>query len=187
MEAPELGMWFERCAGALVLYARQWVDRAAAEDVVQEVFLRLMERGVRTSGDAADCSGAEEAAAGIENVRAWLFASVRHELIDEHRSSERRARREQSAGTQKHASLAAPDVGAALNAAEVEAVLRVLAPEQREIVVMRVWGGLTFQEVATLLRMPLSTAHSQYAGALRTMRETLERNAKPKHVGVRPR
>src|SRR5689334_2903257 len=80
-DPSKLANWFEAYAAALVLYARQWVgERARAEDVVQEVFVRLMAQPVEPP-----------------NVRAWLHASVRHAAIDEARSSDRRRRREEAA------------------------------------------------------------------------------------------
>ena len=42
IDPATLGGWFDAYGAALVLYARQWLDRGAAEDVVQDVFVRLM-------------------------------------------------------------------------------------------------------------------------------------------------
>ena len=64
-----MATWFDAHAASLILYARQWLDRSAAEDAVQEVFLRLLA-----------LRGREPA-----NVRAWLFASVRNEAISQQR------------------------------------------------------------------------------------------------------
>ena len=42
IDPKQLAGWFEGLAPRLVLYARQWLDGGAAEDVVQETFARLM-------------------------------------------------------------------------------------------------------------------------------------------------
>ena len=67
-----LARWFDAYAARLVLYARQWLDHAGAEDVVQEVFLRLAGRPI----DALD-------------ERALLFAAVRNAAIGEARGRRR--------------------------------------------------------------------------------------------------
>src|SRR5688500_876238 len=78
-DPAKLATWFEAHAAALVLYARQRVaERARAEDVVQEVFVRLMAQRAEPP-----------------NVKAWLHASVRNAAIDEARSSRRRKHREE--------------------------------------------------------------------------------------------
>src|SRR5436305_4066599 len=76
-----LGTWFDELGSRLVLYARQWLDPAAAEDVVQEAFLRLLSQPRVPA-----------------NVKAWLFTAVRNAAIGEYRTRERRGRRERAAG-----------------------------------------------------------------------------------------
>ena len=73
IDPAKLALWFEAHAAVLVLYARQWLDRGRAEDVVQEAFVRLMAQ--RTDPN---------------NVRAWLHATVRNAAIDEARAVSRR-------------------------------------------------------------------------------------------------
>src|SRR5437868_2913819 len=81
LEAQRLGLWFDAHAAGLVLYARHWLDRAAAEDVVQDVFLGLLGQAMEP-----------------RNEKAWLFTAVRNAAIAAQRSSQRRLRREQAAG-----------------------------------------------------------------------------------------
>src|SRR3954452_1754003 len=82
VNADAVADMFEAHGPALLLYARQWVDAAAAEDVVQRVFVRLLASG-RLPADA----------------RTWLFRCVRNEAISAWRSDRRRGRRERSAET----------------------------------------------------------------------------------------
>src|SRR4051812_13471988 len=65
-------------ARALVLYARQWVDAGAAEDVVQEALARLL-------------TEPEEP----RELAAWMYVAVRHGAIDAARAGQRRKRREE--------------------------------------------------------------------------------------------
>src|SRR5438067_6411661 len=80
MDAGRLDALFDACAAGLVLYARQWLDRPEAEDVVQEVFVRLFARGGPEPPDA----------------RAWLYVAVRNASISAARGRRRRQSREQA-------------------------------------------------------------------------------------------
>jgi len=50
-----------------------------------------------------------------------------------------------------------------------------LPMEQREIVIPRIWGGLTFDEIAALTGDSRTTVHRRYGEALETLREKLSR------------
>src|SRR4051794_7840601 len=115
---------FEAHGPALLLYARQWVDAAAAEDVVQRVFVRLLASG-RLPADA----------------RTWLFRCVRNEAISAWRSDGRRGRRERSAATadgEAEAAWFVPRPEDRIDAAAAQAALAALPAEQREIVTLRI-------------------------------------------------
>src|SRR5260221_7300932 len=71
---------FQAHAKALLLYARQWLDAGQAEDVVQQVFLRLLSSGRLPT-----------------EPRTWLFHCVRNAAISAWRSDHRRDQREQKA------------------------------------------------------------------------------------------
>ena len=57
--------------------------------------------------------------------------------------------------------------------AAVESVLRKLPSEQREVLVMKVWGGLTFPQIAAALNVSPNTAASRYRYALAALRREL--------------
>ncbi|HEY2588926.1 MAG TPA: sigma-70 family RNA polymerase sigma factor [Tepidisphaeraceae bacterium] len=144
---------------ALLLYARQWLDRAAAQDVVQDVFVRLIAGGRLPA-----------------EPRTWLFRCVRNAAISACRSQGRRGRREQRAG---RAAAAAggwfvPRVDDRIDAEAAQEALASLSPGQREVVTLRIWSGLTLAQVAEVTGMPVSTVHDQYRAALKAVRERLE-------------
>ena len=76
--AARLGAYFDSYADHLVLYARQWLGGGAAEDVVQDAFVRLLAQQVEPA-----------------NVKAWLFRTVRNTALDARRANQRRQEREQ--------------------------------------------------------------------------------------------
>jgi len=142
-----------RHGGALVLYARQWT--AAAEDVVQEALLQLVRQ--------------REAP---ENVVGWLYRAVRNLAISAARSEDRRRRRHRLvAGS--NASWFKPSDGAHLDAEAAARALAALPIHERETVVARLWGGLSFSEIAKLTGTSSSTAARRYQAALAAMRERL--------------
>jgi RNA polymerase sigma-70 factor (ECF subfamily) len=143
-------------AAALVLYARQWVDLALAEDVVQKVFVNLL-------------AGASAPA----EPQTWLFRCVRNEAISAWRSQRRRNRRDQSAADEA-LSWFVPHPEDRLDAAAAQQALRSLGLEEREIVTLRLWSGLTLAEIAQVTGLAISTVHGRYQSALAALREQLE-------------
>jgi len=151
----QVGQWFDAYGQAMVLYARQWLDGSAAEDVVQEVLLSLFGR-YRPPGD----------------VKGWLFRSVRNRALNHLRSARRRQAHEE---TPAAARLPWFDPAEAdrIDARAVEAALCALPPGEREIVVLRIWGGLTFKEIGETVGEPVSTVHDRYQAALAALRRSM--------------
>jgi RNA polymerase sigma factor (sigma-70 family) len=154
--ADFVGACFEAHARALVLYARQWLDDDGARDAVQEAFVRLLRHGHEPS-----------------NVRAWLYRTVRSTGIDGLRSAGRRQRREQQVAAER-AVWFEPQADDAIDAATAQAALANLPDEQREVIVLRLWSGLTLAEVAELCPAPVSTVFSRYRTGLAALRRQFE-------------
>lgn len=150
----DLTRWFEAHAAALVLYARQWLGRGPAEDAVQEVFVRLMVQP-----------------APPRNVKAWLYRAVRNEAIGHWRSSHRREKRERTASPAE--AWFDPTDAQWFDGEAVAQAVAKLSPADREIVVLRVWSGLTLQEISDLVAAPVSTVFLHYKNALAMLRERL--------------
>ena len=150
--------WLARHGAALVLFARQWVPSYAdAEDVVQEAFVRFW----RSRPQADDPT-------------AYLFACVRSHALDWRRGQSRRARREAAAARPERTEpLFAPKLEQDERRAALEAAVAVLPAEQREVLVLKIWGGLTFAQIADALGLSPNTAASRYRYALAKLREQL--------------
>jgi RNA polymerase sigma-70 factor (ECF subfamily) len=144
-------------ADALLLYARQWSD-ASAEDVVQEAFLQLV-RHVQSNTPPG-------------NVVAWLYRVVRNELTTLHHVRRRARAREERVASERPGWFE-PSVETRLDATRAVEQLETLPIEQREVVVARIWGGLSFDEIAELTHSSRSTAHRRYLSAIETLRKGL--------------
>ena len=149
-EAAAFAEIYRRYRGACFnLALRVLGDVAAAEDVVQEVFVRLFDSIRRFRGDAP--------------FGAWLRRSVANATIDELR------RRQWLAGDDEVAvaAAAAPPLGG-LAEQHVEAwqMLMRLAPRARAVVVLHAIEGYTHAELATLFGQSESYSKSVLARAL---------------------
>jgi RNA polymerase sigma-70 factor (ECF subfamily) len=149
--------WLARHGPALVLYARQWlVNVADAEDAVQDGFVRFWRAKSRARRRVA-----------------YLYACVRSAAIDLGRSDRSRRRRE---AVEAPASASLFEPAHAELAVQVEAALARLGAEQRQVVVMKIWGGLTFAQIAEALAINSNTAASRYRYALAQLETTLSRS-----------
>lgn len=160
--AAQLGEWFEAYGRALVLYARQWLEPAPAEDVVQEVFVRLM-RQRRTPA----------------SVKGWLFRSVRNAALNQLRRQRRRRKHQQRLAAEGHDWFEARPDGL-IDAKLVQAAVTALTEEQREVILLRIWGGMTLQEVSEVLGQPVSTVFSRYRAGLGQIRQRMGTSCKTK-------
>jgi RNA polymerase sigma-70 factor (ECF subfamily) len=161
--AGQVGEWFDAHAGALVLFARQWVgERAGAEDVVQDVFVALM-------GQARP----------PHHVRAWLYRSVRNAAISRARGEGRRSGREARTAAAR-ADWFEPRHEDLIDAGAAQQALESLPGEQREVIVMRIWGQMTLNEVAEVTGEAVSTLFSRYRAGLARIRQLMETSCRTK-------
>ncbi len=166
-DPSQLGGWFDAYARALTLYARQWLDAAAAEDVVQEVFLRLAARPPEA-----------------RSIRAWVYRAVRNEALSHRRSRLRRGRREQTA-TSLREEWFLPSTDCPIDARSAADALAALPAPQREVIVLRIWSGLTLAECAAVTGESISTLHSRYRTGLSALREKLEPSCPKSSLTIR--
>jgi RNA polymerase sigma-70 factor (ECF subfamily) len=143
----------EHSAG-LVLHARQWCD--APEDIVHDAFLLLMREP-----------------SAPDNPVGWLYRVVRNKALNAARSSRRRTRHETAAAFAGEPWLT-PEEGDRLDAVEAARALEDLPEEQREVIIARLWGGLSFEEIAKINGTVASTAHRRYQQGIAVLRERLE-------------
>ena len=132
---------YELHGRALLAYACAFLrDPSDAEDVVHQVFLRLL-RGETTV--AVISAG-------------YLFHAVRNGALNHLRGRSREVELEGDGQW-----LESPS-GSKETALALQSALRALPDEQREVIVLRVWGQLTFEEIAGVVDIPANTAASRY-------------------------
>jgi RNA polymerase sigma-70 factor (ECF subfamily) len=147
-----LGHLYRQHAPALRLYARQW--GGSGEDLVQDAYVSLAQE-----------------VPPPDLILPWLYRVVRNAALARQRSAGRRRQREQKAGAPEAWFSSVED---RLDADEATRRLAGLDVELREVIVARIWGGLTFEEIAGLVGCSLATAHRRYQSGLTELRERLE-------------
>ena len=154
---------YRRHAGAVFALARRLLaDRTLAEEIVQEVFLRLW-----NDPDRFD--------PGRGSLRSYLLAQCHGRSVDLIRSESSRRRREE-----KELTLAAEagydlehEVWDMAVADRVKATLQTLPEGEREAILLAYFGGHTYREVADLLGTPEGTVKSRIRSGLMKMRGEL--------------
>jgi RNA polymerase sigma-70 factor (ECF subfamily) len=157
MNSDDWTKWLEAHGAALVLFARQHAPcRADAEDIVQEAFVRFW----RHREQATD-------------RLAYLYTCVRRYAHEWRRGNVRRTRRESAVARDEAAEWFDRNTGEAERHSAIEQALTRLPESQREVVVLKIWGRLSFPQIAEALGIPSNTAASRYRYALDKMREQL--------------
>jgi RNA polymerase sigma-70 factor (ECF subfamily) len=139
-------------------------DLGLAEDLLQETWLRVMERIDRYRP--------------IHPFRTWLYAVARHRAIDLLRQRARRRRRERSSRVIELAS--DPEPCALERIADesceksVARALSTLPVAYREAIVLRFYESLTIDEMARVLKLPTSTVKSRLYRGLEQLRARVE-------------
>ncbi len=150
--------FYERYSGRILAYVRTLGrEREAAEDVVQEVFLSVWRKAASYRSDRGDVPG-------------WLYTITRNKLVDLWR---RRGTKVEITDFDFETLLARDrGDGRAIDLA-VRQALAGLAREQREALELAYFGGLTYEETAERLALPLGTLKSRIRAGLARMRASL--------------
>jgi RNA polymerase sigma-70 factor (ECF subfamily) len=158
MGPEQLAELVDRYGAALVLYARQWCD--CPEDVVQGALLKLVR--IRTPPD---------------NLIPWLYRVVRNGAIDASRAARRRRRYEAAAADNAPKWFSPSYDPTGLDAKAAALALADLPAETREIIILHIWGGLTFEQIAQTTDSSAATCYRRYAAGLETLRQKLGTDA----------
>ena len=154
---------YRRHAGAVFALARRLlVDRAMAEEVVQEVFLRLWHRPDKFDPERG-------------SLRSFLLAQTHGRSVDILRSEvSRRQREERDARETAEAGYDIEHAVVDLAVAdEVREAMAVLPAGERAAIELAYFAGHTYREVATLLDEPEGTVKSRIRSGLRRLRTVL--------------
>jgi RNA polymerase sigma-70 factor, ECF subfamily len=162
LSQDEIRRLYDLHGAALVLYARAFApDAATAEDIVHGVFVKLLRARPTITGAGP----------------AYLYRAVKNAALNARRDHSREAPLPEQETWLTHRG------GDREAAIALQRALAELPLEQRETVIMRIWSGMTLEEIAEAVDVPLGTAASRYRYALAKLRERLKPHAKAGEKG----
>lgn len=157
-DAAEIESLYRQHGAALLLFAAAITgSRSGAQDALHQVFLKLIKDG--NLGQALD-------------KKAYLFACVRNAIVNEAKVRKRHTPLDPDSARSTSIWFIPPeqDYVAEHN---LRHALSILSRDQRAVIVLHIWGELTFAQIADLLEISANTAASRYRYALAKLRETM--------------
>jgi RNA polymerase sigma-70 factor (ECF subfamily) len=149
----EIEVLYRQHGAALLLFASTMSgDRDRAQDALHQVFLKLVENG--SLNQAAD-------------KKAYLFACVRNAVLNDSNLQRRYIAIEPDSVW-----FSPPDRDYAAEQ-NLRRALNALPDDQREVIVLHVWGELTFSQIGDLLNASSNTVASRYRYALGKLRDSM--------------
>jgi len=149
----EIEVLYRQHGAALLLFASAISgDRGRAQDALHQVFLKVIENG--SLGQAID-------------KKSYLFACVRNAVLNDAKLQNRSMPLDVDS-----AWFSPPDRDHA-GERSLRRALGDLPKDQREVIVLHVWGELTFSEIGELLGVSSNTAASRYRYALAKLRGSM--------------
>jgi RNA polymerase sigma-70 factor (ECF subfamily) len=167
IDAQRLRQLIDAHGAALTLYARQWCR--APEDALQEALIELVRQTPVP-----------------DHPVAWLHKVVRRRAMNLARAEQRRAQHHRLAG-EKRESWFLPPEGPLDESIDVEPILQQLPSLEREIVVARIWGELSFDQIANLVDRSTSSVHRRYHGALAQLERMINTKSASSRQADEPR
>jgi len=135
-------------------------SREDAEDVVQDVFVRVAEQGPRL--------------ASVRHPKRWLLTVAHRRAVD----LARRRRRRESESVEGIPYLVATgaDPDRAVETAQISRHINRLPAKQREVLLLRHFADCTFADIGRIIGVPTFTAASRHRLAVAKLRRLLENN-----------
>jgi RNA polymerase sigma-70 factor (ECF subfamily) len=136
-------------------------QRQTAEDLVQEVFLKVWRSAMSYRAERG-------------SVRTWILSIVHHRGIDQLRATASRQRtkdRFEASAEKSQPSEAFAETWRNSQRDEVRAALKTLPTEQLKILELAYFSGYTHVEISELMNLPLGTVKGRMRLGLKKMRE----------------
>jgi RNA polymerase sigma-70 factor (ECF subfamily) len=149
----EIEVLYRQHGAALLLFASAISgDRGRAQDALHQVFLKAIENG--SLGQAI-------------HKKAYLFACVRNAVLNDAKLQDR------NISLDIESAWFSPPERDYAGEQNLRRALGDLPEDQREVIVLHVWGELTFSEIGELLGVSSNTAASRYRYALAKLRGSM--------------
>jgi RNA polymerase sigma-70 factor (ECF subfamily) len=153
--------WLGEFGPRLMLFARQQTRcEADAEDVLQSALIKTW----KSHGERP-----------TDELLGLVFTNIRRCAIDFARTQDRRSEREQRAVEAMGPPVAWFEMPDDDETRALQVALATLPDKFREVITLKLWGDLTFAQIADTLDIPANTAASRYRYGLEQLRSQLAR------------
>ena len=157
----QLEKWIDTHGSQLFLYAQQQTGSYAdAQDVYQESLIKVI-RVAQSNGDTY-----------IPPVGKFYIA-IKHGAIDLYRSRTVREIRERKANQEPAETWFVEDIEDREKYEYLQSIIRSLPEDQQEVLLLKIWGSLTFKTIAEILGVSANTVASRYRYALDKVKTSL--------------
>jgi RNA polymerase sigma-70 factor, ECF subfamily len=162
-ERTALGALYDKYATFLMSLAMRIVrDRREAEDLLHDVFLEVW----RSAVDYDPARG---------RVRTWLAIRMRSRALDRQKSA--RVSRQSGDDSVLDRTAAEPGAGGGVDAgpdqSRVRGALSQLSQDQRQVIELAYFDGLSCSEIAATIGVPIGTVKSRMAAAMAKLRSEM--------------
>ncbi len=152
-------LFYDRHAPQVLAYVRSLGrSRDASEDVVQEVFLAVWRKAATYRPERGDVAG-------------WLYTMTRNKVVDLWRKLPTGS--DQSSEESLAALSERPEAESRVVSISLRKAMADLKLEQRQALELAYFGGLTYEETAERLKLPVGTLKSRIRAGLALMRGVL--------------
>ncbi|MDF1815702.1 MAG: sigma-70 family RNA polymerase sigma factor [Verrucomicrobiales bacterium] len=152
--------WLNENGSRLMLYARQQTRcEADAEDVLQMALVKTW----KTHGSTPD-----------DKVISLAYTNIRRCAIDLARSNQRRTAREEFAVRESGEAVSWFKLPEDDETRILQVALSKIPEKFREVLTLKIWGELTFQQIGETLEISANTAASRYRYGLEAMRKVMK-------------
>ena len=163
--------WLTEHGPKLLLFARSWANsREDAEDLVQNAIVRMWHHQQQHDHLPPDLP--------------LVYSTIRFCGLNHHRSETRRRKREESIIYLNDFQdvWLDPTLEDDEDALLLRAAVQRLSPKLREVLILKFWSGLTFQQISETLAISPNTAASRYRYALEQLAAELRNGKELQHV-----
>jgi RNA polymerase sigma factor (sigma-70 family) len=171
-DPPRFGQVFDRHVDAIYGYLCRRVGHTSAEELTSETFTRAFDGRERFVG---------------EDALPWLYG-IASNLIRHHARAERRQLAAYARVASRDAGVHVDDelegrMDAAAMVGTLAEALGRLRPDERDVLLMHVWQGLSYRDIADALGIAVGTVGSRLTRARATVRDALGERGHPKEDG----
>lgn len=155
---------YNRYKGAIYAYClKMLMDQELAQDIMQETFLRIYENRDRLMNSGS--------------FKAWTFTIARNQCLNHLRRSSRHVQLDESIPVPAPVKGGPPELSQLEKSEQVALVnhfLEQLKPDYREVIVLREYQNLSYEEIAAITRSTLSSVKSRLFKARRKLAAFME-------------